>query len=332
MRFQIKFVLGYPQDAKGNYGYQISNGIDLFGGQLFGAWYAFNAVAIFGFTRHYVATSGDHAFLSEVAGSRTVLDWLRLLSADWKNRTLTGIGEPCLADYGSFAGDFLECVPTYINAVAALQAGNAWMSTEMAALERAVVRSAERAAALVKDAKCITDAVLRRQYIPQRGFFSTVNGSNKSTDVRTVVDFQTCGRWLGREVLGDERAAEMASFFHRELDRPALGWPIALSRSDQLKYIDRPDHGTTGSYASWPGLAFETLAELEGNFSTAMPFFLRTAPSARQGPYGQDQGVSIGPNEDVAAFKTTVGATRCVYCPHTCGFSCVCGLCSAAES
>lgn len=70
-----------------SFGYQISNGVDLFGGGLFGAWYSFNAVSLFAFARTYVATSGDRAFLAETVGDRTVLAWLRVLVADWKPRS-----------------------------------------------------------------------------------------------------------------------------------------------------------------------------------------------------------------------------------------------------
>ena len=229
---------------------------------------------------------------------------------------LAKLGEPCIADYGAFAGDFLECVPTYVNAVATLQAANAWLSEELAAIELSVggggASSSSVVASLRSDAECIKEAMLRRLY-RSSGYFATMNASNVTTEIRTIVDLQACGRWIGRAGLGDERSGQMAAFFHRELDRPALGWPIALSRSDGLKYIDRSDHGTTGSHASWPPLAFEALAELVGNFTSAMPFFLRAAPSARQGPFGQAQGVSLSPTQnDVSAFKAEPGATRYV--------------------
>ena len=37
-----------------------------------------------------------------------------------------------MADYGSSPNNFLECVPSYVHAVAALQAGNTWMLRETA--------------------------------------------------------------------------------------------------------------------------------------------------------------------------------------------------------
>ena len=165
---------------------------------------------------------------------------------------------------------------------------------------------------------CITEATLRRLF-RSGGYFATINASNVTTVIRTIVDFQACGRWLGRAGLGEERSGQMVAFFHRELDQPALGWPIALSRSDALAYVDRPDHGTTGSYASWPPLAFEALAELDGNFTSAMPFFRRAAPSARQGPFGQAQGVSLSQTQNSEpAFKTEPGATRYVAIAGAC--------------
>jgi len=105
--------------------------------------------------------------------------------------------------------------------------------------------------------------------------------------------------------------SEMADFFMRELNTP--GWPIALSRSDPLGYVDRPDHGTTGSYASWPPLAFEGLARLESSFANATGIIIAAASTARQGPFGQAQAVQVvGPprGQDATPFKSMRGATR----------------------
>jgi hypothetical protein len=79
-------------------------------------------------------------------------------------------------------------------------------------------------------------------------------------------------------------------------------------------YVDRPDHGTNGAYPAWPPLSFEALTVLENSFGNSLQVLLATADSAYQGPYGQAQAVQVvGPpkgNVDVAAFKTTRGATR----------------------
>lgn len=110
----------------------------------------------------------------------------------------------------------------------------------------------------------------------------------------------------------------MVRFFRRELLEPE--WVIALSRTDALGFVDRSDHGTTGSYAAWPPLSFEALATLSGSFDDATAMLLSQASSARQGPYGQSSAVqavldSSTRPETVAAvvqtpFKSTIGANR----------------------
>ena len=102
-----------------------------------------------------------------------------------------------------------------------------------------------------------------------------LNGANDTlTAVRGIVDFQVIGNLLTEDGVADAYGGTlpesvrkaMADFFMRELAHGGGGertdWPIALSRKDALGFIDRPDHGTTGAYASWPSLAASALAEL----------------------------------------------------------------------
>jgi hypothetical protein len=182
------------------------------------------------------------------------------------------------------------------------------------------------------------------------GVWGCLNGTSGSVvAVRSIVDFQAIGNLLTLEDGQDGEGGRlpqpvqraMADFFVRELSNcgakctkgavtpnsSALGstdWPIALSRRDMLRFVDRPDHGTTGSYAAWPPLAAQALAELDGDFERATPFFLGTASAARLGPFGQANAVQVvttpgyGPHDPadphgafgVAAFKTTRGADR----------------------
>jgi hypothetical protein len=71
-----------------------------------------------------------------VIGGKRVSDWMLGLATHWKQFALTNARppEPWLADYGGFAGDFLECVPDYTHTVPALQAANAWMLRRTAEL------------------------------------------------------------------------------------------------------------------------------------------------------------------------------------------------------
>ena len=275
----LAFVLGLPP-VKGKPGFQASNGIDLFTGELFGAWYAFNSDALFTSIFTYIVTSGDTAFSKQSIRGKTVAEWLLELATHWKQYSLASATppEPFLADYGSFAGDFLECVPTYTNTVPALQAANAWMlrrTAELALLHDAgsgggtgggqltalewhgegnVSRWVRRlddsssAARLRRSAELIVNATLRRLWVEGGGgVWGCLNGANNTlTPVRTIVDFQAISHLIGSDLNSSVRK-QMADFFVRELAYPCVGchWPIALSREDGLKFIDRPDHGNS---------------------------------------------------------------------------------------
>jgi len=56
------------------------------------------------------------------------LFFLTAIAAEWTAlaRSAPIPGFPGMADYGASPNNFLECVPTYVHAVAALQAGNTW--------------------------------------------------------------------------------------------------------------------------------------------------------------------------------------------------------------
>ena len=147
--------------------------------------------------------------------------------------------------------------------------------------------SSSAAARLRKSADSIVNATLRRLWVKGGGgVWGCLNGANNTlTPVRTIVDYQAIAHLISSDLNSSVRK-QMADFFVRELAYPCAGchWPIALSREDALEFIDRPDHGTTGSYASWPPMAAQALAELDGSFRRATPFFLSTAPTARLGP------------------------------------------------
>ena len=98
--------------------------------------YAFNSQALFASLHAYLTTTGDRAFAATVIGGKRVSDWMLGLATHWKQFALTDARppEPWLADYGGFAGDFLECVPDYAHTVPALQAANAWMLRRTAEL------------------------------------------------------------------------------------------------------------------------------------------------------------------------------------------------------
>ena len=214
------------EDAQGRPAFVNSNGVDAFGGGVFGAWYAFNAVSLFTTVRGYVVTTGDTAFLDHTAGRHTVREWMRFFAIRWQSFPTPGVEG--LADYGGFAGDFLECVSSYVHAVPALQASNAWMMREVALL----TSNATRAAQLTALAKHVAAATQDHCYAKGQGFWRSIYPGGRQVDVRTVVDFQAVSKWMLDDVTPTQRS-EMADFFMRELNTP--GWPIALSRSDPLR-------------------------------------------------------------------------------------------------
>lgn len=324
--------------------------------------YAFNSEALFTSLHAYLTTTGDRAFATTVIGGKRVSEWMAALATHWKKFALTSAHppEPWLADYGGFAGDFLECVPDYTHTAPALQAANAWMLRRTAELyengwarqnstatgdNASSVRFGQSAKQLRSEAAAIVNATVTRLWVANgSGVWGCLNGSNSVlTAVRSIVDFQAIGNLLTDEdgaaeggVLPLDVQRKMSDFFVRELsncascdsadelDAKGTDWPIALSRSDDLRFIDRPDHGTTGAYASWPPMAAQSLAELDGDFRRATPFFLGTASAARLGPYGQANAVQVvttagyGPHDHddphglfgIKAFKTTRGADR----------------------
>jgi hypothetical protein len=183
-RSYLTFVLRLPP-VGGKPGFAVSNGVDLYSGGLFGAWYAFNSFALFSSLHAYLATTGDSHFARTVIGGRSVSQWMAFLAGRWRSFALTDVEppEPYLADYGGFAGDFLECVRDYTNAVPALQAANAYMLRRTAELSesgwlrgggtRAQQQQQHRAAVaadhapmqLRREAAAIVNATLRRSTV-----------------------------------------------------------------------------------------------------------------------------------------------------------------------
>ena len=79
----------------------------------------------------YVTATNDTAFLHERVGpaQARVADTLLALSLHWQSVDVDG---DLLAEYSADAGNYLECVPHYRGAVAALQAGSVFMMRSVA--------------------------------------------------------------------------------------------------------------------------------------------------------------------------------------------------------
>jgi hypothetical protein len=147
---------------------------------------------------------------------------------------------PGLADYGGFAGDFLECLSTYMHAVPALQAGNAWMLGEAVKL-LAAEGNTSLAAKYTAAKERIVDATLAACYVggADGGFWASIYPSNSTgssaagvvggggagggdgiggggggaVQVRTIVDFQAVTKWILEDLTPIHRQGPLLSGF-----------------------------------------------------------------------------------------------------------------------
>ena len=134
---------------------------------------AFNYVSVFEATWRYVITTGDVGLLDERASDgRRFREVFIGLATHWRSLPRTP-HSPYLVSYGGDKDFFLECVPCYLHAVAALQAANAWMMRTAAdVIERSAppsgLASAEAARAhdLRAAAANVTAALLKHSWAP----------------------------------------------------------------------------------------------------------------------------------------------------------------------
>ena len=96
-----------------------------------GPWYAFNDNSLFKAMDIGTRFLGPKAVLQKRLGPRSVLEWMSFTATYWQR--LVGTNMSGLADYGS-ASNLLECVPSYIHGVPALNAYNVFMMRTVAAL------------------------------------------------------------------------------------------------------------------------------------------------------------------------------------------------------
>lgn len=115
-------------------------------------------------------------------------------------------------------------------------------------------------------------------------------------------------------MLSDDVSAQMVSFVQREL--LVAEWMRALSLSDSIAPIARPDHGSSGAYPAWPAMTVEGLAMAssarEGNWSLASDFLRSVSATMLQGAIGQANQLPGTPGGEnyTAPFKTQLGYTR----------------------
>ena len=106
-------------------------------------------------------------------------------------------------------------------------------------------------------------------------------------EARFLHDFIYVGQTIADDLTDDGSAAEMVSFFERELRTP--NFVRAMSQRDPSANVTgsrRADHNQWGSWDGWAGYAITALANL-GRLDLAAEFARDLAANLDQGPFGQ---------------------------------------------
>jgi hypothetical protein len=267
-----------------------------------GPWYSFNDLAMHLLLTSYAdfASNGDPlGFWGGQIGGMRAIDWLDLSANFW--RTLPRVPSAndsstvYLADYGG-ASNLLECVPTYLHAVPALNAANVWMMNSTAAIWRALGNTT-RADELSAAAEALLPLVLA-QYARDNvtneglGYFACLYPDGERVGVQHCIDFLTISQAIGPQLPQDMRS-EMLSFVQQDL--LTTSWMRALALDDPAApRSDRADHGPFGAYDSWPALTISGMLAL-GYTDEAVAMLDRVAPVLQEGPFGQSHRVYDNP-------------------------------------
>jgi hypothetical protein len=251
-------------------------------GQPVGMWYAVNDYAMVQSIDAYVRATGNTAWLAlELQGPEgqplSVLSHLDRYACSWRTfRSVSG-----LANYGGI-GNLLECVSTYVNEVAGLNAANVWMLRKVGQIARYL---GDDIAGDWYDAEAgILASDIQQLYAPGEGWWHTRQPDGRLIPVRHCYDFATVAATMPDDLTHQQRA-EMVAFFQRELQTPT--WMRALSdRDPDASYSVRPDHQWTGAYPAWPPGAAAALYRF-GRADLASEWIRGLSRSANQGPFGQ---------------------------------------------
>ena len=216
-----------------------------------GKYYAFSRLSTFLCLYHLAQQKGMQYVLSNVSTStsvstsnKTILQAMDELATFWKD-SLPTIGDQFgLSDYGPSPNNFLECVPSYIHAVAALQAGNTWMMREVAKLHQKN-NNHSRSQELLHLSN-ITKKATQHLYQTGKGYYGAAYPNGTIQEVRTCVDFLSVGTMVPQDIT-ELQKQEMVTFVNQELLTP--NWMRALSLADPAAgESDRADHGPRGSW------------------------------------------------------------------------------------
>lgn len=251
-------------------------------GEPVGMWYAVNDYAMVQTLDAYLRASGDMQWLTrELPGPGgeplSVVGHLDRFACSWRRfRSESG-----LANYGGI-GNLLECVSTYVNEVASLNAANVWMLRRAGEIARHL---GDDLAGSWYDAEAqVLVGDLQQLYAPGAGHWYARQPDGRKVPVRHCYDFSTVAATVGDD-LSDQQQAEMVAFFVRELQTST--WMRALSdRDTDAAFSVRPDHQWTGAFPAWPPNAAAALYRF-GRADLASAWLRGLAQSANQGPFGQ---------------------------------------------
>ncbi len=249
-------------------------------GSLEGPWYSANDLSIFRLINAYLNVTGDRSFLDDKIAGKTVLQYMVEIADHWK--TLVRPGRT-LADYGG-ASNLLECVPTYVNEVASLNAVNVRIMRRVAAIEDEDGNAAE-ARQLRAGADSLFAAVVKL-YVPKEGIWDTIHRNGKRVPVSSVFDFATVGLTIGRDLSPGMRNG-MLHFVESKLVTDH--WMRALSLTDPAASAsNRPDHGPMGAFCSWPAETMRVMCYF-GKYEMALGFLHHCTEVTYEGPFSQSR-------------------------------------------
>ena len=268
------------------------NVLDMYTSQGGGKYYAFSDYATYLAVMSLARQSGLDYVKRIVPGtSESIISHMDFLARTWSSGSnpRTSILSPGLVSYGDDSDGFLECVPSYIHAVAGLQAANAYMARTSGEVWGAMGEE-ERKGELTEMHDLALNATIGL-YEDGKGFFNTQYPNGTKIEVRTVVDFISVSASIYLELLGDPSgdgavvAKEMLDFVRTELLTP--GWMRALSMSDPAAELsDRADHGPAGAWNGWLGLTATSFGRF-GDYEGALSILKVVGEVLGEGPYGQ---------------------------------------------
>ena len=266
--------------------YDTCFGFDTRSGAPLGNNYASNDYALFRLIEHYVAVTGDMAFLDEPAGSKTVLSHLEGLAYGWRDKRTADTGG-ALADFGSDPWLLLECVPDYVNVVASFNAAYVGMMRAYAGLLRTLGNDGKAEIAEAQASELAT-AVLDLA-VPDGRW--EVRHPHHSDTIGHCLDFGLVSSYLHEDLTEEQRRAMVDFVTTKLLDST---WMRALALDDPAApCANRPDHGATGAFGAWPGTTAYGLAKL-GRPDLAARLLAVVHASASGGLWGQAQEIVEG--------------------------------------